>query len=95
VTIAHAKRGRIQDEAYAVMKAYRESVPGSNVAQFPELVATLPRLPSLPGYTPDAVNASAIFEAPNFAKVVHDASPDRLLHSDELRGEGGRPGHKL
>ena len=90
VIISRAKRDRLQDAAYAVMKAYRESVPGSNVAQFPELVETLPRLSPLPGHTPEAVNASAVFEAPNLAKVVYEASTDRLLHSYELRGNVGQ-----
>ncbi len=89
VTIARAKRNRIQDEAYAVMKAYRENLPGSNVAQFPELVETLPRLSPTPGHTPEAVNASAVFEAPNLSKVVYEASTDTQLHSYELRGNVG------
>ncbi len=89
VTIARARRNRIQAEAYEIMKAYRETLPGSTVAQFPELVETMPRLTPLPGHTPVAVNASAVFEAPNVSKVVYDASPDAMLHSYELRGNVG------
>ena len=89
VSIARAKRDRQQDAAYELMKAYRENLPGSAVAQFPELVETLPRLSPVPGHTPEAVNASAIFEAPNLSKVVYDASTDTQLHSYELRGNVG------
>ena len=71
------------------MKVYREGVPGSGVANFPVLVETLPRLTPLPGHTPAAVNASAVFTAPNGSKVVYDASADGLLHSYQLRGNVG------
>lgn len=89
LTIARARRNRIQDEAYAVMKAYRESLPGSNAAQFPELLETMPRLSPSPGHTPEPVNASAVFEAPDRSKVVYEASTDAQLHSYELRGNVG------
>lgn len=89
VTIARAKRNRIQADAYEVMKAYRENLPGSLVANFPELVETLPRLSPLPGHTPEPVNASAIFVAPNSAKVVYDESTDGMLARYELRGNVG------
>jgi hypothetical protein len=89
VTIARAKRDRIQDEAYAIMMAYRENLPGSAVAQFPELVGTLPRLSPLPGHTPEPVNASAIFEAPDRSRVVYEASTDAQLDRYELRGNVG------
>ena len=89
VTIARSKRNRLQNESYAVMKAYRENLPGSKVAAFPELVETMPRLTPLAGHTPAPVNSSAIFEAPNASKVVYDASPEATLHSYELRGNVG------
>lgn len=89
VTIARAKRNRIQADAYEVMKAYRENLPGSLVANFPELVETLPRLSPLPGHTPAPVNASAVFVAPNSAKVVYDESTDGMLARYELRGNVG------
>jgi hypothetical protein len=88
VTLARAGRKRIQDSAYDVMKSYRETVPGK-LAQFPDLVETLPRLTPLPGHTPAPVNASAVFEAPNSSKVVYEASPDALLESYQLRGNVG------
>lgn len=88
VTLARAGRDRLQDRAYDIMKAYRESVP-SVMAAFPDLVATLPRLTPLPGHTPDAVNASAVFEAPDKSKVVYDESTDPTLESYQLRGNVG------
>lgn len=78
----------IEQRAYTVMKAYREVAPGKFV-MFPELLESLPRLSPTPGHTPEAVNASAIFEAPDKSKVVYDASTDAALHSYELRGNVG------
>ena len=63
------------------MKAYREVLPG-RIPQFPVLVESMPRLTPLPGYTPAPMNASVVFEAPNAAKVMHDASTDGMLHRD-------------
>ncbi len=88
VTLERGNRNQIQAEVYAILKAYREVVP-KKLEDFPVLVETLPRLTPLPGHTPQAVNASAVFEAPNQAKVVYDASPDAMLHSYELRGNVG------
>ena len=88
LTLAQAKRNRSEDTAYETMKAYREAVPG-RLTEFPELIDTLPRLTPLPGHTPDAVNASAVFQAPNATKVVYDASNDLLLARYELRGTVG------
>ena len=89
VDLARSDRDILQNRAYAIMKAYREAVPGSAVANFPSLVETLPRLSPLPGHTPDAVNSSAIFVAPNLSKVVYDASTDPMLASYQLRGTVG------
>ena len=89
VTLARADRNLIQTNAYAVMKAYRENLPGSAVAAFPALIETMPRLTPLPGHTPEAVNSSAIYLAPNSSKVVYDASPDAMLESYQLRGNVG------
>jgi hypothetical protein len=41
VIIARAKRNRIQNEAYPIMMAYRESLPGSSVVQRPANVELL------------------------------------------------------
>lgn len=56
---------------------------------FPTLVETMPRLSPLPGYTPDAVNSSAMFEAPDKAKVVYNASDDLMLAGYQMRGNVG------
>jgi hypothetical protein len=87
-TLARARRNLTQDEAYEIMKSYREAVPGK-LAAFPELVSTMPRLTPLPGHTPQPVNASAIFQQPNAAKVVYEASNDLMLERYELRGTVG------
>src|SRR4051812_17831168 len=88
LTLARAKRDRSEDVAYQTMKAYREAVPGKLTAH-PELIDTLPRLTPLPGHTPNAVNASAIFQAPNASRVVYDGSNDLMLDRYELRGTVG------
>ena len=87
--LARADRNLLQTKIYAILKAYRETVPGSGVREFPALLETLPRLTPAPGHTPAAVNASAVFTAPNVSKVVYDASTDGLLHSYQLRGNVG------
>ena len=88
VTLARSDRNIIQAKAYAVMKAYREVLPGK-IPQFPALVETMPRLTPLPGHTPAPVNASAIYQALGEAKIVYDASTDAMLHSYQLRGNVG------
>ncbi len=88
VTLARAKRNRIQAQAYAVMKTYREAVPAM-LPGHPDLVQTMPRLTPLPGHTPAPVRATAAYEAPDTAKVVHEASPDPLLAGYQLRGNAG------
>jgi hypothetical protein len=88
LTLARAKRDRSEDVAYQTMKAYREAVPGRLTAH-PELMDTMPRLTPLPGHTPNAVNASAVFQAPNATRVVYDGSNDLMLERYELRGTVG------
>ena len=88
VTLERGNRNDLQVTAYEVMKAYRETVP-DKLAAFPVLVESMPRLSPLPGHTPQAVNASAVFEAPDASKVVYDASTDAMLQSYELRGNVG------
>ena len=74
--------------AYEVMKSYRIAVP-TRSGQFPVLVATLPRLTPEKGHTPEPVNASAVFEAPDKSKVAYAASADADLLRYELRGNPG------
>ena len=88
LTLARGDRNLLQERAYATMKCYRQSVP-VKLAAFPALVAALPALSPAPGHTPVPVNASAIFVAPNSAKVVYDESTDVLLQRYELRGNVG------
>ena len=92
VVLARARRDEIQDDAYTIMKAYRENVPG-DLMSFPTLVETMPRLSPLPGHTPQAVNASAVFEAPDQSKVVYNASADPMLAGYQLRGNVGTDFH--
>lgn len=88
LTLGRARRDGSDETAYQTLKAYREAVPGKLTAH-PELIATLPRLTPLPGHTPNAVNASALFQPPNAARVVYDGSNDLLLERYELRGTVG------
>lgn len=87
-TLARAVREQTKDSAYATMKAYRVIVP-ARCAQHPTLVSTLPKLTAEPGHTPQPVNASAVFQAPDQSKVVYDASDDAALARYELRGNPG------
>lgn len=86
--LARARRNRTQHTAYETMKSYREAVPG-RLSAFPELIETMPRLTPLPGHTPLPVNASAVFQAPNAARVVYSGSSDFMLERYELRGTVG------
>jgi hypothetical protein len=86
--LARAQRNRMQSRAYAIMKAYRETVP-CILAAHPELVETLPRLTPLPGHTPAPVTASAEFAPPDQSKIVYAASADPALERYELRGNVG------
>lgn len=88
LTLARATRDRLQEEAYNLMKSYRETVP-VRLAAFPDLLNPLPRLTPLPGHTPEAVNASAVFQAPASTKVVYTGSNDLQLERYELRGNVG------
>lgn len=86
--LARGERNILMDTARLAMVNYRKLVP-ARCAQFPALVATLPALTPPPGHTPEPVNASAVFQAPDKAKVVYDASPEPTLARYELRGNPG------
>ena len=88
VTLARGRRNLIQRTAYEVMKVYRETVPGVCV-EFPELVETMPRLTPLPGHTPAPVQAQAVFEAPDKARVLYEPSTETTIKSYQLRGNIG------
>ncbi len=83
--IARGARNRIQDEIYPILKLYRQTVP-TKFAEGSEYIVSLPRLTPLPGSTPDAVNASAIWdETEQKAKLVWDASDNANLKEYEIR----------
>ncbi|HEV7402219.1 MAG TPA: hypothetical protein VGO11_04800, partial [Chthoniobacteraceae bacterium] len=88
VVLARAQREASKRSAYLTMKAYRTVGP-ARCKQFPVLVETLPALTPAGGHTPDPVNASAVFQAPDQAKVVYDALEDAALDHYELRGNPG------
>ena len=85
VTLARGKRNLTQRKAYSIMKAYREAVPGI-MAEFPVCLETMPRLTPVPGHTPAPVAASAVFVAPDAARVEYAASGEAMLKRYELRG---------
>lgn len=88
VTIELARRNKIQERCHLVMRWYRETVP-TKLGMFPELIETMPRLSPAPGHTPQAVNASAIFVAPDGSKTVYSESTDPMLAHYQLRGHVG------
>lgn len=88
VVLARATRERAKADAYAFMKAYRVAVP-TRCAGIPDVLNTLPALTASGGHTPAPVNASAVFQAPDQAKVVYEASTDAALDHYELRGNPG------
>jgi hypothetical protein len=86
--LARAERAEIQKRAHETMKNYRQAIP-SRCGQFPNLIATLPRLTPEPGSTPTPLNASAVFEAPDKSKVVHEAVTEPGIVNVQLRGHVG------
>ena len=83
--LARARRNGAQNRVHEVLANYREAAE-VRLREFPELLETLPRITPLPGHTPERVNASSIFEAPDKSKIVHDASTDAMIERYELRG---------
>ncbi|MGL5962871.1 MAG: hypothetical protein ACRCZ2_00495, partial [Fusobacteriaceae bacterium] len=86
--LARSQRDLTMATAKAVMINYRKIVP-ARCAQHPALVDTLPAVTPPPGHTPAPVTASAVFVAPDQAKVVHAASTEATLLRIELRGNPG------
>lgn len=73
---------------YESLRLYRLAVP----VRLPSneiLLAALPRLTPEAGSTPDAVNASGLFQAPDQLKVVYGASEASDLKEYQLRGNVG------
>jgi hypothetical protein len=86
--LARAVRDKTMRSIYAVLLSYRTAVL-PRIAGNEPLIETLPRLTPEPGHTPDAVNASAVFEAPDAARVVHSESEDADFKEYQLRGAVG------
>lgn len=93
ITLARAKRNRIQNQTYEVMKAYREAIPARLTAH-PDIIETLPRLTPLPGHTPIPVTATAEYVAPNQARITYTPSLDPDLYTYELRANIGDTYHE-
>lgn len=81
-------RDQKKDLIYEALKLYRLSVP-ARVPTNQALLESLPKLTPDAGHTPAAVNASAVFVAPDKSHVVYDASADADLSHYELRGNVG------
>lgn len=73
---------------YESLKLYRLSVPARLPNNVP-LLESLPKLTPDAGSTPDSVNASAVFVAPDQSKTVYEASEAGDLAAYELRGNAG------
>ena len=85
---ARTARTILEDEASAVMKAYRAAAP-QKLSQHPALAATIPKLTPDPGHTPDPVTASATSPTPGVTHIVHTASADADVSHYELEGNIG------
>ena len=86
--LARLHRDGKKDVIYEALKLYRLAVP-VRVPGDQALLEALPDLTPKPGHTPKAVSASAVFVAPNQARVVYEASEDGDLVRYELRGNVG------
>lgn len=83
--IARGQRNALQDEIYPMLKQYRQIIPG-RFAAGSVYIETLPRLSPLPGATPKAVNASAVWDAAETkARLTWDASSNNKLKEYEVR----------
>lgn len=89
--LARGRRDRTMESIRAVLVAYRKSVV-PRLAGNQTLLASIPRVTPEPGHTPDAVTATAVFQAPDVAKVSHSASDDADFKEYELRATVGASG---
>lgn len=88
VNVARTDRNLIQERVYEVLKAYRLAVP-AKCGQFPNLLATLPKLTPEPGHTPDPVQASATYVAPSTSHIVWNPSTDPDIDYYDIEGTNG------
>ena len=89
---ARTARTMLEDDACAVMKAYRTAAP-QKLSQHPALAATIPKLTPDPGHTPDPVQASVTHIPPSTTHIVHDASTDPDVDYYEAEGTNGEEFH--
>lgn len=83
--IARAQRNKLQDQIYPILKQYRQIIPGKFAAGS-VFIETLPRLSPLPGATPKAVNASAVWDAAETkALLTWEASDNADLKEYQVR----------
>ncbi len=88
LTISRSSRDLQNKLVYDIMKNYRQAVP-SLCRAFPLILNTLPRLTPEPGSTPDALTATAIFQAPDIAHIEHSPVTQPGIKRVELRGNLG------
>lgn len=83
--IVRGERDDLQKQIYPILKQYRQIIPG----KFPDdsvYINTLPRLTPKPGATPQAVNASAVWdEAEVKARIEWEASTNNDLKEYQVR----------
>lgn len=87
--LARGQRNDLQDQIQPILKQYRQIIPTYFDADS-AIVESLPRLTPLPGATPKAVNASAVWDAAESkARLVWDASDNASLKEYQVRYSPG------
>ena len=86
--LARTRRDKTMKSIRAVLVKYRAAVV-SKIAGDEELIATIPRVTPEPGHTPEKVEVSAGFQAPNKAVVAHTESDDADFKEYQLLGAVG------
>ena len=86
---SRSRRNFLQEQAYALMKLYRQAMPTA-LPSTDALQEALPRLnPADTGSTPEPVNASAVYVGGTQSKTVYEASTAGDLKEYQLRGVAG------
>lgn len=86
--LARKARNKTQATIYEALKGYRMACP-ARLASTSNLQLTMPKLSVESTRTPDAVNASGIFVAPDKAQIIFEASLDPDLDHCELHAVTG------
>ena len=86
--LARRTRDVTQVTIYEALKNYRTTVP-ARLPSTSVLLQTMPKLTAEGSRTPEAVNASAVFVAPDKAKIVFEASLDPDLQAYDLHAVTG------